>query len=200
METNSPLILQATVDPVSNSLLIPNGFVTQSATGPVYSMMQYDIKNGKTSSVPMTNGTINHVAASVVWSTYLKKLVMFGGVQGGVTLDTLHAYDSTSGWTAITTTNAGPSARAFHCGVVASNGTKMVVFGGYSNMSTKLYTGDIYVLDLTTWTWSDRIPLNPDLARVDTACGASGEPAFRFVPSLQKKTFILICIDSLYGH
>ncbi|KAG0009688.1 hypothetical protein BGZ81_003236, partial [Podila clonocystis] len=56
---------QATVDPVSNSFLIPNGFVTQSASGPVHSMMQYDITNHKTSSVSMANGPIDHYSASV---------------------------------------------------------------------------------------------------------------------------------------
>ncbi|KAG0018522.1 hypothetical protein BGZ81_010194 [Podila clonocystis] len=138
-------------------------------------MMQYDIVTGKTSSISMANGPINHSAASVVWSKYLKKLVMFGGLLGNDTFNSLHTYDSTSGWAAITPTNAGPSPRAFHCAVVASSGTKMVVFGGVTNTSTYLGTGDIYVLDLTTWTWSARITLDPDLARVDTACGATGD-------------------------
>ncbi|KAG0028425.1 hypothetical protein BGZ82_008433 [Podila clonocystis] len=163
------------MDPVSNSLLIPNGFIAQSASGPVSSMMQYDITNDKTSSVSMANGPITHHAASVVWSKYLKKLVMFGGSDGSVTFNSLHTYDSSSGWVAIAPTNAGPSPRAFHCAVVANNGTKMVVFGGVSDTSTDLGTGDIYVLDLTTWTWSARITLNPDLARVDPACGATGD-------------------------
>ncbi|KAG0327999.1 hypothetical protein BG000_000698, partial [Podila horticola] len=35
--------LQATVDPVSNNFLIPNGFITTTATGSISSMMQYDI-------------------------------------------------------------------------------------------------------------------------------------------------------------
>ncbi|KAF9309085.1 hypothetical protein BG003_010231 [Podila horticola] len=167
--------LQATVDPVSNNFLIPNGFITTTATGSISSMMQYDIVTGKTSSISMANGPIDHAAASVVWSRYLKKLVMFGGLSGNDTFNTLHTYDSTSGWIPITPTNAGPSARAFHCAVVANNGTKMVVFGGITNYPMNTVSGDIYVLDLTTWAWSAGPSLSSDLTRANTACGATGD-------------------------
>ncbi|KAF8934562.1 hypothetical protein BGZ52_004021 [Haplosporangium bisporale] len=166
--------LQATVDPVSNNLLIPNGYQTPTATDAITSMMQYDVTAGKTSSIPMTNGPLDHAAASVVWSKYIKKLVMFGGLLGNVTFNTLHTYDSTSGWVAITPTNTGPSARAFHCAVVANNGTKMIVFGGITNIPLGTISGDIYVLDLTTWTWSAGPSLGADLARANAACGATG--------------------------
>lgn len=139
-------------------------------------MMQYDVAAGKTSSIPMTNGPLDHSAASVVWSKYLKKLVMFGGQLDSDTFNTLHTYDSTSGWTAITPTNFGPSARAYHCAVVANNGTKMVVFGGVTNTLLDTVSGDIYVLDLTNWTWTAGPSLSADLARYGVACGATGNP------------------------
>ncbi|KAG0079031.1 F-box only protein 42 [Podila epicladia] len=167
--------LQATVDPVSNNFLIPNGFITPTATGVISSMMQYDIVSGRTSSISMANGPIDHAAASVVWSRYLKKLVMFGGLLGNDTFNSLHTYDSASGWAAITPTNPGPSPRAYHCAVVANNGTKMVVFGGITDIPSNTVSGDIYVLDLTTWAWSVGTPLSSDLARANTACGATGD-------------------------
>ncbi|KAG0358880.1 hypothetical protein BG005_001695 [Podila minutissima] len=167
--------LQATVDPVSNNFLIPNGFITNTTTGIISSMMQYDIVSGRTSSISMANGPIDHAAASVVWSRYLKKLIMFGGLLGNDTLNSLHTYDSVSGWAAITPTNAGPSPRAFHCAVVTNNGTKMVAFGGITNYPSNTISGDIYVLDLTTWTWSAGTPLKSDLTRANTACGATGD-------------------------
>ncbi|KAG0093803.1 hypothetical protein BGZ93_007358 [Podila epicladia] len=169
------LSLQATVDPVSNSFLIPNGFITPTATGSITSMLRYDIKNDKTTSVSMANGPIDHAAASVVWSKHINKLIMFGGSFNGTPLNTLHTYNSASGWAAITPTNAGPSPRAFHCAVVVSNGTKMVVFGGKLPGSSTTFFGDIFVLDLITWTWFPGTALNSNLTRSNTACGATGD-------------------------
>ncbi|KAF9310276.1 hypothetical protein BG006_004869, partial [Podila minutissima] len=137
-------------------------------------MMQYDIVSGRTSSISMADGPIDQTAASVIWSTYLKQLVMFGGLLGNDTFNSLHTYDSASGWAAITPINAGPSPRAYHCAMVANNGKKMVVFGGQTLPSNTIL-GDIYVLDLETWVWSAGTPLNSGLNRSATACGASGD-------------------------
>ncbi|KAF9326207.1 F-box only protein 42, partial [Podila minutissima] len=166
--------LQATVDPVSNSLLIPNGFETTTSTSIDSSMMQYDIVRGTTRSISMEGGPINRYAASVVWSTYLNKLVTFGGGLANETFGLVHTYGSSSGWNEMRTANAGPSPRAYHCAVVANDGKKMVVFGGRT-LHSITFLGDIYVLDLETWAWSAGTPLNSGLNRSSIACGASGD-------------------------
>ncbi|KAG0006789.1 hypothetical protein BGZ81_005290, partial [Podila clonocystis] len=51
----------------------------------------------------------------------------------------------------------------------------MVVFGGITDYPSNTVSGDIYVLDLTTWAWSSGTSLTSDLTRANTACGATGD-------------------------
>ncbi|KAF9415168.1 hypothetical protein BGZ94_000169 [Podila epigama] len=169
--------LNAAVDPITGYLLIPNGYINSSPTPGHYvtSMMQYNIVTNETTSIPMTNGPEDLAAMSVTWSRYLKKMVVFGGLYDDKVHNTLYTYDSTTGWTLITTTNPNPSPRIYHCATQTSDGTKLIIFGGITSYVNYTTTPNIYVLDLATWTWAEGPPLPIHLARANAACAVTGD-------------------------
>ncbi|KAG0221883.1 hypothetical protein BGW41_006433 [Actinomortierella wolfii] len=60
---------------------------------------------------------------------------------------------STQMWSTLKTTGTGPSTRADHCMAINDDGTKVIVYGGRLPSEPR-YSGDIFILDLNTTSWT----------------------------------------------
>ncbi len=93
------------------------------------------------------------LAGGLVWSARLNRLVLFGGITGGLpgtTFDDVWTFNGT--WTKASVSGVKPSAR-FLFGMAEDAATgKIVVYGGITSGDTAL--NDTWLLDPTTMTWS----------------------------------------------
>ncbi|KAF9326154.1 hypothetical protein BG006_010384 [Podila minutissima] len=192
-------ILEAVVDPGSGAVLIPGGY---TSLGDHYSLMQYMTGDGTTTptSQPMPDSLAGMEGYAAVWSTRMKRMLVHGG-QGadGKLSGDLFAYDpsvAVDGSTNYSTTlppswtllavnqqdglgeKQAPSPRQGHCFVPAYGGTKMVLFGGFTNGSERqqqaqVASSDIFVFDVATLSWRKlSLPSeqNAGLGRAYAAC------------------------------
>jgi len=72
--------LSGAADPSTGLFYIPNGFQRSNTTPTEYSLMQYDLAENKTVDITAP-GAPNELleSFSAMWSSYLRKLVVFGG-------------------------------------------------------------------------------------------------------------------------
>jgi len=86
---------------------------------------------------------------------YQKLLLVFGGFDGSKRLNDVYKYDTIKNvWIQPDVKGEKPDARSSHCAAVIGN-IKMFVYGGV--ISGKV-TGNMFVLNLGNWTWSEIIP------------------------------------------
>ncbi|KAG0358886.1 hypothetical protein BG005_001701 [Podila minutissima] len=197
-------MLEAVVDPGSGAVLIPGGY---TSLGDHYSLMQYTTGDGTTTprSQPMPDSLAGIEGYAAVWSTRMKRMLVHGGkgADGKLSGD-LFAYDpsvavdgSTNysatlppSWTLLAVNQQdglgekqAPSPRQGHCFVPAYGGTKMVLFGGFTNGSERqqqaqVASSDIFVFDVATLSWRKlSLPSEQDtgLGRAYAACAVSGD-------------------------
>ncbi|KAG0027874.1 hypothetical protein BGZ82_008727 [Podila clonocystis] len=144
-------------------------------------MLEYDVVSGASKSISQS-GTGNLSATedyAVVWSTSLKKLLVFGGRSSQTIFNlNLYAYTPSSDqWRALPTNGDSPGGRSYACMVPAYGGSKFVVFGGEGYSPDFQDYSDIYVLDVSNpanllWT---RLAANlgPELGRGLSACAVN---------------------------
>jgi hypothetical protein len=100
-------------------------------------------------------------------------MVIFGGNDGGGCFDSVHVLEATSPiiegnvsgrrwvWSNPTCGGKGPSPRTGHVATLLSDGTTIMVYGGWDpntevvgeNEGDDLIYGDSYLLDTKTWMW-----------------------------------------------
>ncbi|KAG0027867.1 hypothetical protein BGZ82_008720 [Podila clonocystis] len=193
--------LEAVRDPGTGAVLIPGGY---TSLGDQYSLMQYTTGDGKTTpkSQPMPGSLAGMEAYAAVWSTHMKRMLIHGGqgADGKLSRD-LFAYDPSvavdgsanysstlpPSWTLVAVNQQdglgekqAPSPRQGHCFVPAYGGTKMVLFGGFTNGSARqqsqVASSDIFVFDVATLSWKKlSLPSGHDLGRAYAACAVSGD-------------------------
>jgi len=81
---------------------------------------------------------------AITWNARLKKLLL-------VHMNRMYSYTPEEGWKN-STDPPGLRATDDFCMVSSSSGSKVVLFGGYSN-SLNASLGDIFILDTATLTW-----------------------------------------------
>lgn len=157
---------------VSTGLVyIPNGYFVSTPTLNTTTMMQYNVATGTTTSLPMTNGPNGVRAFAIAWNQAIRKLVVTSGFVNEITIHGLYTYDALAGWTQPTTTGATPPPREQHC--MVSAGGKMVLFGGFAKRAVAVLLSDIWILDLTSWTWTQGTDAGASNARANHVCGYS---------------------------
>lgn len=195
--------LAAVVDPGSRAVLIPGGYTNLSDH---YSLMQYTTTStdGTTMprSQPMPDSLSGMEGYAVVWSTQMKRMLVHGG-QGadGKLSGDIYSYDPSvavdgsanysatlpPSWALLAVNQQDglgekqvPSPRQGHCFVPAYGGTKMVLFGGFTNGSARqqVASSDIFEFDVATLSWKKLSPpsgQDPNLGRAYAACAVSGD-------------------------
>ncbi|KAK3839900.1 MAG: hypothetical protein J3R72DRAFT_422687 [Linnemannia gamsii] len=82
---------------------------------------------------------------------------------------------ATNTWSTFTTEGVLPTVRADHCMAINEDGSKIIVFGGripISGSTTETsFTGTLYILDVTTGTWTPGQGSNPQLYMACTIVG-----------------------------
>ncbi|KAI1319154.1 hypothetical protein EDD11_004797 [Mortierella claussenii] len=159
--------LQATTDPDTGIIYIPNGHI-DSTTG-MTSMLTVDLANKKLDTVPMLPQLNTSRLYSTAWSASRKSLLLISN-----SADSMYSYNPTGGWTHLTPTGDVPSPRVSSCLVPINKGTKMILFGGYA-YSEQASTNDIYILDTDTMVWSRGPDVDSESRRDSTACAVSGD-------------------------
>ncbi|KAG0015069.1 hypothetical protein BGZ81_000117 [Podila clonocystis] len=151
----------AAVDPSTRKVYVPNG-ITQKETGnDVRYMLEYDVASGASKAISQSGaGNLGNLQDyAIVWSTYLNKLLAYGG-RSNETAFNLNLYTYTPSadqWQVLETVGNSPGGRGYFCMVPAYGGSKFVVFGGYGPNPTLSGHSDIFVLDVSnpfTLTWT----------------------------------------------
>ncbi|KAF9987513.1 hypothetical protein BGZ65_003294, partial [Modicella reniformis] len=179
-------------DPESGLVYIPYGY--KDATNKRF-MLQANMTSRVLEGIPMVHNTsfINHF--SVAWSVSLKSMVFLGGPD---VIDTsrIFIYNASKGWNTLTQSAKGtiPSPRIYPC-FVPYGDSKMVFFGGEDAMGLTTYN-DIYVLDLTTLTWTKGQDLPPESSRHGAACAVSNGQFIAWGGSRKTNTTESIPIDT----
>ncbi|KAG0364345.1 hypothetical protein BC939DRAFT_444637 [Gamsiella multidivaricata] len=168
----SQVKLAAATDPETGMIYVPNGYVDENGS---VSMMTIDWGTGTIGSVPMY-GDLNSLSHySVVWSTALRSLVLYTGMNG--VSNGLYTYNQTLGWRPLLTNGNVPIPRLGACFVASSaspSSSKLVLFGGNSaTRDPSVPQKDIYVLDLVTMTWTSGPEVEYENGRTDAACAVS---------------------------
>ncbi|KAF8969766.1 hypothetical protein BGZ46_010623 [Entomortierella lignicola] len=152
--------LKAVTDPGSGLVYIPSG-ADQGG-----SMMEYNPITMATKSLPMPSVFGGNALAyySAIWSTQRNSIIVQGGhvvAANGSANQQLYEYSPATGtWTAITTTGQYPGTIENHCIVPDS--------------TSALSTG-IYILDLSTMSWTKGSDVDPSLARSNMACTVAAD-------------------------
>ncbi|KAF9204896.1 hypothetical protein BGZ49_004743 [Haplosporangium sp. Z 27] len=124
-------------------------------------------------SNPLT-GEKDVFAYNAIWSTQRDSVVAYGGrsSSGQLSSQLFEYIPGTTFWSPINTTGSSPGGLSDHCMVPASNGAKIVVFGGQSS-STKS-SGSIYILDLKSLSWTKGTDVGSSEGRSGMACTITG--------------------------
>ncbi|KAG0339063.1 hypothetical protein BG000_002912 [Podila horticola] len=157
---------------VSTGLVyIPNGYFVSTPTLNTTIMMQYNVATGTTTSLPKKNGPNGVRAFAIAWNQAIRKLVVTSGFVNEITIHGLYTYDALAGWAQPTTTGATPPPREQHC--MVSAGGKRVLFGGFAKRDVAVVLSDIWILDLTSWIWTQGTDAGASNARANHVCGYS---------------------------
>ncbi|KAF9952847.1 hypothetical protein BGZ72_005879 [Mortierella alpina] len=166
--------LKAVTDPNTGDVYVPSGMNNGTE------MAVYHPNNGTFTSVAMASPMVmtNAVAYySVVWSTQRNSMILYGGfyyfddTEGNPYL--IEFNPRTAAWSRIPTTGENPGDIAAHCMVPAHNGSKLIVFGGYT--IGKQVLGSIYILDVQTMVWTRGQNTDTSMIRSDMACTVAGD-------------------------
>ncbi|KFH63665.1 hypothetical protein MVEG_10359 [Podila verticillata NRRL 6337] len=170
---NNMVGLRAVTDATTGDVIIPNGYFSTNLSS-TYTM-RYTPSTSTTTPLLQSLDLNNLTFYAIAWSNTARAAFMFGGYYPSTQTSTAGFYRLDSGataWTKLETTGP-PTARESACMVPASNGTKLVVFGGLSTSGA--FLGDIYILDVATSTWSKGADGGETRARTGHVCAASGD-------------------------
>ncbi|KAI1319155.1 hypothetical protein EDD11_004798 [Mortierella claussenii] len=159
--------LAAATDPTSGMVYIPNGILVP----PALSMLRINLVTKSFDSVAMLPSLNTSVGFSVVWSTVRRSMIFYGGH-----VDGLYEYSPTEGWADLSLLLTGdiPKPRSSACMVSATNGAKLVLFGGVNTQNSAI-NSDLYVLDVATMTWARGLDLAPGTGWAGPACAVSND-------------------------
>ncbi|KAF9152044.1 hypothetical protein BG015_005870 [Linnemannia schmuckeri] len=153
---------------------------THPETGRVYipgcagtSMLGYDSSTSTASVLPMPylGNITSWNGYSFVWNGVRKSFFLFGGVGAPSESSYLYEYRTSStppSWEFLRSYGSIPPHLSEMCMTSASNGNKMLVFGGGFNGSE---VGTLYILDVPTMTWTRGPSSQP---RKGMACTVAG--------------------------
>ncbi|KAF9372193.1 hypothetical protein CPB97_001402 [Podila verticillata] len=170
---NNMVGLRAVTDATTGDVIIPNGYFSTNLSS-TYTM-RYTPSTSITTPLLQSPDLNNLTFYAIAWSNTARAAFMLGGYYPSARSSTAGFYRLDSGataWTKLETTGP-PTARESACMVPASNGTKLVVFGGLSTSGA--FLGDIYILDVATSTWSKGADGGETRARTGHVCAVSGD-------------------------
>ncbi|KAG0050476.1 Multiple epidermal growth factor-like domains protein 8 [Gryganskiella cystojenkinii] len=143
--------ITAIEDPTSGLVYMAGGYQSDDSQ-----MYVYNIATDMMTMFPMPN---NYMAdRSFYEGVYVKNrrsILYFGGVpnNGQSSQNLISEFVPSSGmWSTFTAINSNPPHRIDHCMAVTDDGTKVIVFGG--RLDNGNYASDLWILDVTTFTWS----------------------------------------------
>lgn len=162
--------LAAARDPVTGEMVIPGGFFSS----PLLNItMRFSPERLTSTSVPAFSEIDNRRYVAMAASESAKAVFSFGGLVGGNVMSSFARLDSgAASWRSAATTS-DPSPRAVTCLVSAYGGSKLVVFGGETQLDEVL--GDIYIFDVALSTWTRGTDGGPNRARAGHVCAVSGD-------------------------
>ncbi|KAF9436892.1 hypothetical protein BGZ76_002652 [Entomortierella beljakovae] len=169
--------LVAVTDPGSGTVYVPNGYVN------VFSgdteLLNYDITKDTVSSSDNQPGFSNIVNYGATWSSKIDSVVVFGGIADNTfrANNNIYVYSPKNGWSTPTVKGTIPEARFLPCFAAADSGSKIVLFGGLAGSATNSpgpALGDLYTLDVGSWTWTKGADLPSGVQKYQT-CGVSGD-------------------------
>lgn len=135
--------LAAARDPVTGEMVIPGGFFSSLLLNIT---MRFSPERLTSTSVPAFSEIDNRRYVAMAASESAKAVFSFGGLVGGNVVSSFARLDSgAASWRSAATTS-DPSPRAVTCLVSAYGGSKLIVFGGETQLDEVL--GDIYIFDV----------------------------------------------------
>ncbi|KAF9102822.1 hypothetical protein BGX27_010848 [Mortierella sp. AM989] len=155
--------LAAATDPDSGITYVPGGYIGYNTTN---LMLRMNIATKSVDSVPMYDAQGILPMYVTAWSTPLKSLI---------TLDIngiLRVYNPTRGWSSPIVKGKIPSVRNQACFLPVNGGSQMVLYGGYSRLTSRSLN-DIYILDVATMTWRGGLNATIENGREAAACAIS---------------------------
>ncbi|KAK3812443.1 MAG: hypothetical protein J3R72DRAFT_498684 [Linnemannia gamsii] len=170
--------IYAVTDPTTGLVYIPGAGNTYSIAA-VYNFAT-GITSYAPSSQPLVTGSSYY---SVVWSEYRGTFIYFSG---NSTANPFFEFrPSTGQWSALVTAGSIPPFKLRSCLMAAYNGTKIILFGGESDL--KVPVGTLHILDVPTMIWREG-PTAPE-ARSEMACSVSEDNflvwgGYRYYPPL----------------
>ncbi|KAF9436891.1 hypothetical protein BGZ76_002651 [Entomortierella beljakovae] len=168
----------AVTDPSTGIVYAPNGY-KDAQTGE-FDVMQYDITNNTPNSIKGLPGLANIINYGAAWSSKISSMIIFGGMiaKTYTANNNLYVYSPTNGWSTPKVKGDIPEARFLPCFAAVGSGSKMILFGGNAGSPTTTTLGpalgDVYTLDVETWTWTRGADL-PSGGRRYQTCGVSGD-------------------------
>ncbi|KAG0272435.1 hypothetical protein BGZ95_011815 [Linnemannia exigua] len=167
------------------------GAVTDPNTGLVYvargytdaaerSVDVYNVDRDTLSEVPLplaTEALAQRTYYGNVWCQPRKSILYFGGyaleTQPAPTSPVITEFSpSNQTWTTMTTTGEPPSLRADHCMTISEDGTRMVVYGGSPTDKTIPMSGEVFMFNTLTRTWTKGLSGPP---RAYATCTIAGD-------------------------
>ncbi|KAF9191256.1 hypothetical protein BGZ51_007576 [Haplosporangium sp. Z 767] len=163
--------LPAAVDPATNYIYYPNAYVNNS----VIQMLEYDIGARTVTFLDVPPSFRDVFSYAATWSDHAKKMVVFGGaIQGNIVNNNLYTFDRDSKWATITAKGSVPSPRRSACMAPAYGGSKIVVFGGMTQLANSVLS-DIHILDIDTMTWTKGVDAGTASARTEMSCAVTND-------------------------
>ncbi|KAG0292699.1 hypothetical protein BGZ97_005525 [Linnemannia gamsii] len=172
--SNPDFDMVAVADPINNSVYVVNGWQADSNMSNPINTMKYDEATGQISpagnSVPMNGGF------AAVWSTKRSSILVHGGFNKAKTVLQRALYEYipiTEQYTPISDKGDIPPPRYGHCMVEAYGGSKIVLFGGVTDLSPT--SADIFIFDVATLTWTQGQTGDSTVGRVYAACAVTND-------------------------
>ncbi|KAI9234082.1 MAG: hypothetical protein BYD32DRAFT_424289 [Podila humilis] len=162
--------LSAARDPVTGEMVIPGGFYSSPLQN---TTMRFSPERLTSTSVPAFSEIDNRRYVAMAASESAKAVFSFGGLVGGNVMSSFVRLDSSAASWRSAATTSDPSPRALTCLVSAYGGSKLVVFGGETQLDEVL--GDIYIFDVALSTWTRGADGGPNRARAGHVCAVSGD-------------------------
>ncbi|KAF9432960.1 hypothetical protein BGZ76_010099 [Entomortierella beljakovae] len=159
-------------------------------TGLIYRLMRiddntngwviYDLAKNVTQTLPVTPSSLRNplVQYSLAWSTIRNSILLYSGVfLNGDKYDyfneDFYEYTPENNTWSVLPRSSNPGGVGGHCMVPALNGTKMVLFGGFTDFKGQSF-GMIYIWDVYSRKWTQGKELREELVRNNMACSVSG--------------------------
>ena len=166
------------VDPASGKVIMFGGATSLWPKGSPNDTWAYDpAANSWTNLHPSEPLPPARYGAAMALSPSTGRLIVFGGVGGGGTLNDVWAYDTAANiWTKLEPSGDLPHARYGPSMVYAPSLTKMIMFGGYASPTTPAIFNDTWTYDPVANTWATLSPTGT-LPSPRLSMGAAYDPS-----------------------